>query len=156
MSQDLDWANVGSRVEKRIAYLETSARALEVKWKDTDRYMSEATWAALRQGRPVTKPWIRSRAMRALGWTPESFDAMLAGGEPAELDDPDPPTSEVMARIDDHDRRLTALERVVQVILASVEPTAQPGTEGDIISDLVAAQNRKRLEDDLKDRLGEV
>jgi hypothetical protein len=156
MNQTQNWPNIGAHVEKRIADLETSARGLEVRWKDTDRYVSEATWAALRQGRPVTRPWIRSRAMRALGWTPASFDAMLAGGEPTALDELDEPMSDVMARFDDFDRRLIALERVMQRLLASMPPPAPPGTKGNLMDDLLAAQDRKKLEDEFRDRFGEV
>jgi hypothetical protein len=106
------WSQVAQRIEARRAEL-----ALP-KSEFYEVAMSETTLRNMAKGTPVVRPENRVKICRALNWTDDSIDLMLAGKEPVEVSSPVAGTGSP-----DLERRVAALERDVSGILRILEVT---------------------------------
>lgn len=80
-----DWARVGEEIQRRMAELSlTKAELL----RSAD--LSDKTLAGYLAGKPIVRADKRRTLSGALGWTVESIDLILAGGNPVLVGDPDP------------------------------------------------------------------
>lgn len=72
------WRAVGEQVTARLHYLGHYNQAAVAR----ESGVSDATWRHAREGRPVNNLGKRAAICDFLGWTPDSIDSILAGGEP--------------------------------------------------------------------------
>lgn len=105
----------GERVKARIVELRTS-QAVVVKYSDVSR----PTWQKLFAGQPVTYPHKRAQMSLALGWSADSIDRLLAGGEPAVLS-----TSAVDLRDGPTGARIAALEQRLAAVVDDIAAIRQ-------------------------------
>ena len=78
----MDWQRVWRRIDERRVSLGWSKADL---FRSAD--ISEPTYRKMKAGVPVVSDAKRRAITNALGWTPDSIDLILAGGEPV-LDEP--------------------------------------------------------------------
>lgn len=122
------WQRVAAAIE---------ARAIELGWNlarlQNETRISETTRLAMRKGQPVKQAAKLAVMCKALGWTPDSVQAILDGGEPQLIDQPS---------ADEITQRLDRLEELVGQLL-----------QGQL--DLVQGQNAglAALDETLKQRL---
>lgn len=74
---DMTWNEVWSAIDTRRE---------AIGWQLADLYretaLSETTYRKMAKGTPVSRPSNRRKIEAALGWTPNSIDDILEGGEP--------------------------------------------------------------------------
>jgi hypothetical protein len=105
------WAQVAQRIEARRAALALPKKQFY------GSAMSETTLRNMAKGTPVARPENRVKICRALKWSDDSIDLILAGGEPVEVSQPGESGSPVLAH------RVDVLERAVWGILAVLVET---------------------------------
>lgn len=106
-----DWTTVWKQID---------ARRLELSWSKKRLYaetkLSEGTYQKMqKEGIAIGRPENRSKAAKALGWTPDSLDRILAGKKPI-LDTSAPKD----VTLDDVLRKLGALEERTEALAQSV------------------------------------
>lgn len=72
-----DWQRVGRAIAQRIATLSLS-KAEVIRRSG----VSDKTLTGYIDGQPIVRADKRRQLCEALGWTPDSIDALLAGGDP--------------------------------------------------------------------------
>ena len=113
-----DWGRVGAAIRARMDQLHLSrGDALRLAQEGGDRF-SDASLDQWRSGEPVRRMPSRRGLGKALGWTPESFDQIAAGGEPTEVVSPTRPAGplppdNVSQRLRRMEERLDRLDQVI-------------------------------------------
>lgn len=118
-----DWERVAETVKRRRVERGLSQRAAA-----QAAGLSPTTWGSLELHHQRLEPLSRPKIARALGWTPDSLDRILAGGEP-EDDGSGPPrsTEERLNAVEaDVAEIRQILDRVVQGIEARAASTPPP------------------------------
>jgi hypothetical protein len=123
-----DWEALGQAVEKRRNELGLTIRAAAERSREGGRRgFDEQTWGHIEK---ATRNNRRVSTLRALcwvlGWTDDSVDLILAGGEPIERVDPKP-RSPIEAALDEDSSITEAERRVFQAILDLVEERKSTG-----------------------------
>lgn len=113
MSDVDQWARVGKYVQNRM-----DARGLTDEAVASAARVSRATVAEIRAGKPRRRP-ARTRApvSTALGWTSDSIQRILDGGEPEDAPPIDPGASDISAHFAAIDARFDRLEQMMRQIL---------------------------------------
>lgn len=90
------------------------------------------TWDDIEKGRVRTYlPKTRNAIMRSLGWTAESWDLILAGGEPEIAPDSNASRVERLdIRFEEFSARLKALEAALEAVLARLPPAPDQPRSG--------------------------
>jgi transcriptional regulator with XRE-family HTH domain len=83
--RSVDRGRLGDRIRTR-----RRALGLSVSRAARAAGINRATWTAVEDGSRETEPYNFGPIERVLGWTDRSIDNVLAGGEPALIDDPPP------------------------------------------------------------------
>lgn len=100
----MNWQNVWAAID---------ARRVDLAWSKARMYRetgtSERTFQKMSEGVPIARDAKRVQVCRALGWTPDSIDRILDGGEP-EMDSTEPVSQPDVA---DVLRRVELLEELV-------------------------------------------
>jgi transcriptional regulator with XRE-family HTH domain len=99
---DQGWLRVGEAIRQRVVDLALS-KAEVIRRSD----VSDKTLTGYMRGEPIVRADKRRRLCEALGWSPESIDLILNGGEP-ELVEPS------------QDQRLDAVEERLAVVEAQI------------------------------------
>ncbi len=122
MSDEAGWKRVAEAVTSRLVELGMSWTALY-----DSGAISEPTMRAMRRGQPLQRPYKRAALTRALGWTPDSIDRLLAG-KPAQLVEPVAagPSYEQVAQLPE---RVSAIEAELAELRARVALLEGPGGE---------------------------
>jgi hypothetical protein len=116
------WKKIGEYVE---AYVERRGITWETFYAESG--VSEATVSKVRKGEPIVRADKRAAVCRALNWSNESIELVLAGNEPTILPTPprsgnEPGTGSLppAARLEVLDRELEALGQRVTTLTALV------------------------------------
>jgi DNA-binding XRE family transcriptional regulator len=114
------WPVVAETVKRRRLELDLSQRAAAIA-ADT----SPTTWGNLEKHSQRVDPLSRTKICRALGWTLDSIDRILAGGDPevAEGFTPLPSVDEMASRLMTLEAGLAGLRADVQSLLERIDPT---------------------------------
>lgn len=123
-----DWRRVRAAIDERMATLPLSWTALY------DLSMSETTYRKMADGIGVSRPSNRAKIARALGWTDDSIDRILAGGPPIERvpDDLTQQLADVASRVESLERWRAELLEWLQERQAGnrLPQTRPPGARG--------------------------
>jgi len=121
---DAAWERLGHMVGARRQEILGSRRAAA-----EASGVGDQTWVDLEGG--IARRYYdntKRRMMRALRWTYESWEAILAGGDPVEVDTPtpEPPDSTRLAALevslDEMAHRLADLQAALEAVLARLPP----------------------------------
>jgi DNA-binding XRE family transcriptional regulator len=114
------WPVVAETVKRRRLELDLSQRAAAIA-ADT----SPTTWGNLEKHSQRVDPLSRTKICRALGWTLDSIDRILDGGEPEEAEGfaPLPSMDEVAGRLTTLEEGLAGLRADVRAQLERIEST---------------------------------
>ena len=98
--------------------------------------ISRATWTAVEDGSRETEPYNYGLVEKVLGWAPGSIEAVLAGGEPTELDGYETPGST------DSETAAGNADRVIAAIVEVLNSSISGSTKLRLIEGLIANDYR--------------